>query len=157
AMIFGLNLILAITWCALLGTFTLQGLAIGFAVGFVSLWLVRPLLGPNRYFRKVIDAVRLAVFFLQELVLSSLQVVWDVVTPPHKSRPGIIRVPLDARSDFEIALLAELVSLTPGTLSLEVSQDRRFLYVHAMFIDDADRLRTEIKAGMERRILEVLR
>ena len=54
-------------------------------------------------------------------------------------------------------LLANLVSLTPGTLSLEVSEDRRVLYIHAMFVDDRDALRRQIKDGFERRLLEVMR
>ena len=80
-----------------------------------------------------------------------------MITPPFYSRPGIVAVPLDARTDFEIMTLANLISLTPGTLSLDVSEDRRTLYVHAMFIDDPDALRREIKQGMERRVLEALR
>jgi multicomponent Na+:H+ antiporter subunit E len=90
-------------------------------------------------------------------VVASLRVAWDVVTPPIYSRPGIIAVPLDAETDFEITVLGHLISLTPGTLSLDVSPDRRTLYVHAMFVDDPDELRRQIKAGMERRVLEALR
>ena len=90
-------------------------------------------------------------------MLSSLRVVWDVLTPRHLSRPAIVVVPLDARTDLEIAVLANLVSLTPGTLSLEVSDDRSALYVHGMFVDDPDAFRREIKDGAERRVLEALR
>jgi len=72
-------------------------------------------------------------------------------------RPGILAVPLDAQSDAEITLLANLLTLTPGTLSLDVSPDRRFLYVHIMYITDADATRRRIKDGFERRVLEVLR
>jgi multicomponent Na+:H+ antiporter subunit E len=63
----------------------------------------------------------------------------------------------DARDDLEILILANMVSLTPGTLSLEVSDDRRILYVHAMFIDEPENVRRSIKEGLERRILEVTR
>ena len=72
-------------------------------------------------------------------------------------RPGIIAVPLDAKTDVEITLLANLVSLTPGTISLDVSDDRSVLYVHAMFVEDPQRLCQEIKSGFERRILDLLR
>ncbi len=65
-------------------------------------------------------------------------------------------VPLDARTDGQIAVLSNLISLTPGTLSLDVSPDRRTLYVHAMSVSSPDVLRREIKEGFERRVLEAL-
>jgi multicomponent Na+:H+ antiporter subunit E len=68
-----------------------------------------------------------------------------------------VAVPLDARTDAEIVLLANLITLTPGTLSLDLSDDRTVLYVHAMYLTDPDELRREIKEGFERRVLEVLR
>ena len=66
-------------------------------------------------------------------------------------------VPLALDRDAEIALLANLITLTPGTLSLDVSPDRRTLYVHAMATTSPDDLRREIQQGFERRILEVFR
>lgn len=156
-MIFALNVILAVIWVALLGTFSAQAFAAGFAVGFVALWLARPLFGPTRYFVKALDVLRLAGLFLEELVLSSLRVVHDVLTPQHLSRPGIVAVPLDAESDLEVTVLANLVSLTPGTLALEVGEGRRVLFVHAMFVDNPETLRREVKDGMERRVLAALR
>ena len=89
--------------------------------------------------------------------MSSLQVAWDVLTPMHRSRPGIVAVPIEAKTDFEITTLANLVSLTPGTLSLDLSSDHKTLYVHAMFVDDPETIRRDIRLGMERRVLEALR
>jgi multicomponent Na+:H+ antiporter subunit E len=74
-------------------------------------------------------------------------------------RPGVIAVPLDAKTDAEITLLANLITLTPGTLSLDLSPDRGVLYVHTMYIDqdDVERARRQIKDNLERRVLELLR
>ena len=155
--LFLLNALLAIGWCAIFGSFTLSTLLVGFLLAYAALWAARPLYGPTRYFHRVPRLVSLFFYFLWELVVASLRVAWDVVTPPIYSRPGIIAVPLDAETDFEITVLGHLISLTPGTLSLDVSPDRRTLYVHAMFVDDPDELRRQIKAGMERRVLEALR
>ncbi|MCU0671145.1 MAG: Na+/H+ antiporter subunit E [Myxococcota bacterium] len=80
-----------------------------------------------------------------------------MLTPTHHSRPGVIGVPLEAETPLEITTVANLITLTPGTLTLDVSDDRRTLWVHAMFIDDADALRRALKEGMERRVLEVYR
>jgi multicomponent Na+:H+ antiporter subunit E len=152
-----LNLLLALGWCAVVGSFTLVDLAVGFAVGYLTLWLVRPLYGPTRYFERFLLLPGLVLFFLGELLLSSLRVAWDVITPRLHSRPGIVAVPLDLRGDVEITVLANLVSLTPGTLSLEVSEDRKTLYVHAMFADPPEAVRQRIKDGLERRIMEIMR
>jgi len=88
---------------------------------------------------------------------SSLRVGTDILTPRHRARPGIVAVPLDARTDAEIALFANVVSLTPGSLSLEISPDRTRLFVHAMFLDDPESFRRELKQGFERRVLELMR
>jgi multicomponent Na+:H+ antiporter subunit E len=101
--------------------------------------------------------VSFLTFFLGELVLSTVRVAWEVITPDRKRRPGIIVLPLDARTETEIAVLANLITLTPGTLSLDVSSDRRELYVHALFVDDPDQLRAELKQQFERRVLALLR
>ena len=154
---FVINLFLALAWAALFSSFSATSLTTGFAVGYAVLWLLQPLFGDSRYCRKLVDLLRLGLFFLKELIFSSLQVAWDVVTPTHRSRPGIVAVPLEAKTDIEITLLANLVSLTPGTLSLDLTPDHQTLFVHAMFVDDPDALRRDIKQGMERRVLEALR
>ena len=66
-------------------------------------------------------------------------------------------LPLDARTDAEIMLVANLISLTPGTLSLDLSEDRKLLYIHVMFLDDIEQTRRQIKEGLEKRVLEVMR
>lgn len=152
-----LNVFLAMAWTAATGVLTLPNLIIGFAIGFVALWVTRFLYGGTRYFEKMLQTVDLFRYFLYELVKSNLEVMWDVLTPELKAQPGIVAVPLDAETDVEIMLLANMISLTPGTLSLDVSPDRKTLYVHAMYIDDPDETRAALKEGMERNLLEALR
>jgi len=155
--LFFINTFIAFGYTGVQGQFNLSGLAVGYFLGYAALWVTQPLYGPSRYFRRVPKALWLLVFFLVELVYSNLQVLWDVITPGHISRPGIVGVPLTARSDLELLLVANLISLTPGTLSIDLSDDRRTLYVHVMFLDDPDRFRENIKNGLERRVLEVTR
>ncbi len=143
------NLLLAIVWMALAGGFTLASFLTGFVVGFGALWIVQPLTGATAYHARVFAWIRLIVLFLYELVISSIAVAWDVVTPRHRARPAIIDVPLDVKSDAGILLFTNLVSLTPGTLSLDVSDDRATLKVHAMFADDPEALCRSLKSGME--------
>jgi multicomponent Na+:H+ antiporter subunit E len=151
-----IHVFLAVGWAAILGHFSLGTLSAGFAVGYAVLWLVRPLYGPTDYFERFWRVLGLAGVFLYELFASSLRVVWDVLTPTQYSRPGVVAVPLDAEAPAEITVLANLISLTPGSLSLELSEDGRTLYVHVMFIDDPESIRRELKA-LERRVLQVFR
>jgi multicomponent Na+:H+ antiporter subunit E len=150
------NLAIALAWLPMTGRFTFSNLLLGFAVGYVVL-LFSPGARRTSYFRRVFSLFRFALFFLREMLLSALRIAWDVLTPEHHMRPAVLGVPLEARTDAEIALLANLVTLTPGTLSLDVSEDRRTLYIHAMYVDDPDRVRRHVKDEFERRLLELLR
>lgn len=154
--IFAMNLVLAVVWAALWADFSVLQLVVGFHVGFAALWLASPLYGePSPYFKRAWRTVRLAAFFLYELIVSSVRVAWDVLTPTDLSNPRILEMPLDVESDIEILLVTNLISLTPGTLSLDVTPDRRTLIVHAMFAEDPDALIASLKNGMERMVKEV--
>ncbi|MCS7283245.1 MAG: Na+/H+ antiporter subunit E [Anaerolineae bacterium] len=155
---FLLNLLLALAWMALTGRFTLVNFAFGFAIGYGALWLAQRVLGPSSYFGKARRFLGFVLFFLWEVLKANLQVAYIVLHPRSRLRPGVIAVPLDARTDAEITLLANLITLTPGTLSIDVSADRKVLYVHTLDMgDNPARFRREIKEGLERRLLEVMR
>jgi multicomponent Na+:H+ antiporter subunit E len=151
---FLLNMLLALMWTTLTGQFTLVNLLAGFLIGYGVLWLFYPW-ATGSYLRKPWLLVGFIIFFLKELIVASFRVAIHVLTPHHSLRPAIVAVPLSVQSDLEIALLGSLISLTPGTLSLDVSQDRRVLYVHAIEMEDIDEFRASIKNGFERRIQEV--
>lgn len=153
--IFLWNLMLAFAWLALTGQFNPVNFVAGFTLAYLVLWLARPVLKSSNYFLKIPQIVSFTLFFLWQLVLSNLRVAYEVVTPPHSMRPGIVAVPLDVKTEAAITLLANLITLTPGTLSLDVSADRRVLYVHSMYVDNVEQFRREIKEGFERRVLEV--
>lgn len=106
---------------------------------------------------KVRQVIGLILYFLWQVVLSNARVIREVLSPRFSMRPGILAVPLDAQSDLEIALFANMITLTPGTLSLHVSRDRRFLFVHNMYAEDPALAKAELKAQFERRVLEVIR
>jgi multicomponent Na+:H+ antiporter subunit E len=151
------NILLAVVWAAITGDFDPGNLTLGFALGFLVLYFAGPVIGSANYAPRLLQALRLAAFFIWDLVLSNLNMAYDVLRPRPRLRPGVIAIPLDARSDAEIALLANLVTLTPGSLSLDVSADRQTLYLHAMHVDDPAALQRKVKDGFERRILAVTR
>jgi multicomponent Na+:H+ antiporter subunit E len=150
------NVLLAGLWTAMT-ELSAASLGVGFVLGYVVLWLSPGISRRTSYFRKTGQAVRFAAFFLVELAIATVKVSYDVLTPTAYMRPAVIGIPLDVETDAEIAMLAIVITLTPGTLALDVSSDRRTLYVHAMYVNDPEALRREIKRGFERRVLELLR
>jgi multicomponent Na+:H+ antiporter subunit E len=123
------NILLALAWAALQGDFSLISLVAGYALGyFILVALVKGgVLEPSRYVSKVYFGIGLIGYFLWELVLANMRLALDVATPRFQMTPGIVAVPLDATHDSEILLLAMLINLTPGSVALDVSDDRKVL------------------------------
>jgi multicomponent Na+:H+ antiporter subunit E len=151
------HILLALTWAALTGVLTWSNILVGFILAYPVLFIAQRSVDASRYFWRLERVVRFAVLYLWELILANLRVAYDVMTPTRRMRPGVLAIPLDANTDVEITLLANLITLTPGSVSLDVSSDRRFLYLHAMYIDDVEEYRKSVKDTLEKRVLEVLR
>jgi multicomponent Na+:H+ antiporter subunit E len=151
------NILLTIIWVALTGDFTLANYFFGFLISFFMMWLITVGSGDAKYFRILPKIIGFFFFFIYELVKANLQVAYEVMTPHYNMSPGIVKVPLDAKTNLEITFLANLISLTPGTLSLDVSDDKKVLYVHSMYITSKESFIRGIKNGFEKRILEILR
>jgi len=151
------NILMALAWAAVTGSFSPLNLLFGFALGAVALSLIREQVGSMGYFSRARRVVSLMLLFVYELVLSSVRVAMMVLNPKMSLKPGIFAYPLKVDRDFEITLLANLITLTPGTLSVDVSDDRRTLYIHAVDCSDPEGLRQDIADGFERKILEAFR
>lgn len=151
---FLLNIVLALAWAALTGAFTVANLIAGFVLGYFVLWVMQFVVATSSYFSKVRQIISLGFVFLWALIVANIRVSYSVLAPFSKMQPGIVAVPLDIRSDEEITLLANMITLTPGTLSIDVSDDKRVLYVHGMHVYDPEEFRREIKEGFEKRVQE---
>jgi multicomponent Na+:H+ antiporter subunit E len=151
-------MLLALAWAALQGEFSLGTLVVGQAIGYLILVaLVRGgVLKASPYIGRVHRVAGLAGFFFWELLKANVRLALDVVTPRYRMRPGIIALPLDATDDGQILLLSMLINTTPGSVALDVSPDRKTMYVHVMYMKTPDAARAEIKRGFERRVLGVL-
>lgn len=146
-------LLLGGSWAALSGVVSGTQLAVGMAIGLGVLVLLG---GPGTdYLRKIIQLVLFAGFFVVELVLANLRVARDVLSPRPPIAPGVVGIPLDVEGEAAIAAFAVLMTLTPGTLALDISEDRKVLYVHGMWVGDAEAFRREQKEGFERRVKEL--
>ncbi|MBN1478763.1 Na+/H+ antiporter subunit E [candidate division KSB1 bacterium] len=96
-------------------------------------------------------------FYLGEIILANIQVAYDILTPRHRMKPAILAIPLDVKTDIQLLAINNLITMTPGTLSLDISPDRKMIYVHAMYVDDIIAFKKEIKDAFEKRILEMSR
>ncbi|MGK6315286.1 Na+/H+ antiporter subunit E [Neorhizobium sp. DT-125] len=154
---FLLSLVFAFIWVAITGSATLHNLIFGFALSTLSLWVVRGEVGARGHWRRLGRILSLLALFLRELALSAWKVAVLVVSPRMDLKPGIFAFPLTVDRDFEITLLANLITLTPGTLSVDVSEDRKTLFVHAIDCSDIEATKRDIANGFERKIMEAFR
>lgn len=151
------NILLTFVWVALTGEFIYQNFILGFALSFFVLWISTGYGKSSRYFPRLISAIVLFFYFIWELIKANLLITYDIITPKFHMKPAIVAVPLTAESDLEITLFANLITLTPGTLSIDVSDDKKIIYVHTMYLETKEKFIDQIKSGLERRLLEVLR
>ena len=155
--LFLVNVLLALSWAAVSGSFSLGNLLFGFVLGALALSLIREQVGSVGYFSRIRRVFSLFALFIYELVMSGIRVANLVLSPNMNLKPGIFAYDLKVDRDLEITLLANLITLTPGTLSVDVSPDRSTLYIHALDCADPDQIRKEIADGFERKILEAFR
>jgi len=152
---FLLNILLAIAWVSLSGQFNSTSLIFGFGLGYGVLWLT--VRGKRGYFTKAPRVIGFLLFFTWELTKANLNVARIVLSPKPDLKPGVVAVPIDLPTDGAITLLVNLITLTPGTLGLDVSSDKKVIYVHAIDAHDAEGFRSYIKGGFEHRVKELFR
>jgi len=154
---FRLNIALSVAWVALIGEFSVERFVEGFVLVALTLGITHHFIGQkSSYFDRIMKLVSFVLYFLKELVVSSWRVAYCVLAPNlNNIRPAVVAIPLTVRSDEAITLLANMITLTPGTLSLDVSADKKALYVHTFNMESVEAFRAEIKQGFERRIQEV--
>lgn len=154
---FIVNLLLTFVWVALTGNYELGNFAFGFLLSYLILRSITVKKDSFAYFHRITKIISFCFFFIYEMLKANLQVAFDVVTPKFFMKPGIVKFPLAAKTDLEITMLANCISLTPGTLIVAVSDDRKAIFVHVMYLKDRDKFIENVKHGLERRILEILR
>jgi multicomponent Na+:H+ antiporter subunit E len=151
------NVLLAAAWVLMTGTFEFLNYVFGFAIAYVVILLMsRSVSAVRNYPRRIPRAIYFLLYFIEELIKANLKVAIDIVTPTFLGKPGVIGIELDAKTNLEITLVANVISLTPGTLSLDVSADKKILFVHAMYLIDENQVRAELK-NLEQRLLRVMR
>lgn len=152
-----LNLFLAFVWMFMTNSFSPTGFAIGFLVGLLLLIFMRRFFSHRFYLFRLWAVISLFFLFLKELVLSSFSVFKLVIQPKLAIRPAVFELETELKHDWEVTLLAALITLTPGTLVIGISDDQKKLYIHAIDFEDIEDAVSSIKNTFERAILEVSR
>ncbi len=108
-----------------------------------------------KFIVRILRFVAFIFYYLKELFLSSLFVAYDIITPKDLSKPGIVEVPVDLKSETAIIAYANLISMTPGSLTMDMSADKKKIYIHAMYLHDKDAFIKKMKGELERKIAEI--
>lgn len=150
------NLLLSFIWVALTGSLYYSNFLFGYLLGFLILWIMNQNEEDQRYYNRVPKIIGFVFYFLYEMIVANLQVAYDVITPKYFFKPGIVRFPLEATTDLEINLISMFISLTPGTILLDVSEDKKSIFIHVMYLDSKEKFIARMRYS-EGRILEILR
>lgn len=153
-----LNLLLSFVWVALTGHLDYVNFVFGFVLGFVALWIIERNNDKDKgYFLRVPKIIGFILHFIMDMLKANFQVAFDLLTPRLFSKPGIIAYPLDAKTDFEITMLCNMIALTPGTMVIDLSDDRSTIYIHVMYLNDKEKFIEQLKTRTEKKLLEILR
>jgi multicomponent Na+:H+ antiporter subunit E len=152
-----LNFVIAFVWMFLNNSWAGLTFVIGYILGILILFILRRFFSERFYLGRVYAVVKLLLIFLRELFKSNIAVIQDVLKPKLDIQPCIFALPITVKREWEITVLANLITLTPGTLVVDISDDNTLLYIHAMNINDVDETIDDIKNTFEKAIMEVSR
>jgi len=152
-----LNILLAFTWMFLKNEYSGNTFIIGYLLGLLILMVFRHFFNDRFYLLRVYAVIKLILLFFRELLLSNIAVLKVILKPRLTITPGIFALETKLTKDWEITILANLITLTPGTLVLNISDDNKTLYIHAMDLADKQEAIDSIKNTFERAIMEVSR
>ena len=152
-----LNFFIATVWMFLSSSMTPQTFVIGYLIGIILLLMIRRFFNERLYFEWVWAAFKLTLLFLRELTLSNISVLRLVIRPKLDIKPRFFAMPTDLEKDWEITLLSSLITLTPGTIVVHVSDDQNMLYIHAIDEADVEDAIHSIKESFEKAVKEVSR
>lgn len=150
------SLLLIAVWLLLNNTLAFGHILLALFFGWSIPKLVSVLKHGHPTIKKPWLTVRYFFLVMKDIVTANIEVALMVLGPLDKLKPGFVAIPLDITSDLGVTLLASTISLTPGTVSAEISEDRKWLYVHALHMDDPQALIEQAKKRYEQPLKEIL-
>jgi multicomponent K+:H+ antiporter subunit E len=142
-------------WLLLNNTVDAAHLVLGALVAIVVPWFTERLRPDRPRIRRPLAILRLGLVVLWDIVMSNIEVARRILGPEAAIRPAFVWLPLDLTDPHAIVSLAGIITMTPGTLSAELSADRRHLLVHAFNVDDEAALIAQMKARYEAPLKEI--
>ncbi|MFS0576547.1 Na+/H+ antiporter subunit E [Sporosarcina sp. 179-K 3D1 HS] len=152
-----LNFFIAVVWMFMSSSMSATTFIVGYLIGLILIIMMRRFFKTRLYIWRAWAALKLTLLFFKELTLSNISVLLLVIRPKLNIHPAIFAMPTDLEHDWEITLLSSLITLTPGTIVVHVSDDQRTLYIHAIDVDDVEEAIDSIKNSFEKAIKEVSR
>lgn len=150
------SLLLLVVWLMLNTTLSLGHIILGSVLAIVIPLLCAPLRVPQAKIKKPFKAISFVFLVLKDIVVANIEVALLVVGPMHRVKPGLVAVPLDVVGTLPITVLASTVTMTPGTVSAELSKDEKWLYLHVLNMPvDEQELIDFIKQRYESRVREI--
>ena len=140
-----LALTIATIWLLMRGDASPGNFFVGLLLAFILIFFLRRTYGQERAFRRWWDIVRFIFHFSWELIIANFQVLRIVLSPRLHIRPGIIAFKTECKTPLSITSLANSITLTPGTLSVDISEDDSTIFVHTLDFDDSDNVRASIR------------
>lgn len=140
---------LALGWMILREHYSIGDFLVGYVIGAVVVYLHRSFFPQDIDIRQPLQFLKLLLVFAREVIVANLQVAWIVVRPNLAIRPAALVLPLELRDDVSITALANMITLTPGTWTIDVAPDRSALYIHCLTTDDVEAVKKQIKEQFE--------
>lgn len=150
-----INITLAFVWVLIVSDLSLGSLVWGYIIGIIPIYIIRRFLPGRFYLIRVYYILKLIVVFTIELVKANYELSRIVMSPKIDIHPGFFAYPCDLEEEWEIALISALISLTPGTLIVAISDDHSTIYIHGINALDVDQEIATIKNSFEKLIQEV--
>lgn len=154
-----LNLFIAFLWMTLIDEDELKFTTFfaGFLVGIGIVFFLHRFFGKEFYLRKLFYSFKLLLIFIRELTSSTVVVLGQILSPKLKIKPGIFKYETVLKSDVEVTMLSLLLTLTPGSVVMEVSPEGDTLYIHAMDVEQSREGLIKQLKNFEKAIMEVTR
>ncbi|AXF54648.1 Na+/H+ antiporter subunit E [Salicibibacter kimchii] len=150
-----LNIAIAIFWMALQNEYTSVNFVIGYLVGIVVVFFLRRSLPQTFYMQRVWAIIKLIFLFIKELVVANIDMIRVIVSPRLNVTPGIVALRTSLKTDWEVTVLSMCITLTPGTMTMDYSEDGRTLYIHCIHVENTQEVIDDVRNNFERAIREV--
>ena len=152
-----LNVFLAFLWMFLSSNYSLSRFVIGYLLGLLTILALRKFFSSRLYIDVIWSAIKLTILFIKELIVANISVLKLVISPKLEMQPAFFKYDTELTKEWEITLLSSLITLTPGTVVVHVSDDSKSLYIHVIDSNDIDETIDSIKNSFEKAIMEVSR